>query len=102
MKVTETTWKPFIELTLAGNVKPNKGTLVFDCNSKVQMIRDDEDSVTYLLVGDNSICVSETPEQIVDLVEAKKEAQAARLKAEHDKLMDEFKATQEAAAEGNK
>lgn len=92
--ITNTQWKYFIKLTLA---KPSdqgfNGFMALDVNQRVNMLWNDDDKFTLLILGDGktTVAVKETPDEIVTMVDARIEEEKAKLQAEHEAYMEEMK-----------
>lgn len=93
--ITNTQWKYFIKLTLA---KPSEegfnGFCALDVNQRVNMLWNDDDKFTLLVLGDGktTIAVKETPDEIVTMVDARIDEEKAKREAEHKAFMAEMEA----------
>lgn len=88
--ITTTQWKYFIKLTLA---QPGgegfKGFVALDVNQRINMIWNEDDKCTLLVLGDGktTVCVKETPDEIVTMVDARIDEEKEKRKAEHEAVM---------------
>lgn len=101
--ITSTQWKYFIKLTLA---KPGEqgfeGFCALDVNQRVNMIWNETEKFTLLVLGDGktTIAVTETPDEICTMVDARIDEEKAKREAEHAAFMAEYE--KQKAAEKDK
>lgn len=96
--ITTTQWKYFIKLTLATpNDQGFKGFTALDVNQKINMIWNEEEKYTLLVLGDGktTIAVTETPDEICTMVDARIDEEKEKRKAEHEAYVAEMEKLKE-------
>ena len=97
--ILENNWKPFIKLTLINAGEGGfDGFAAVDVNQRINLIWNETDKHTTVILGDGktAMLVKETPDEICTMVDACIEAQKARMKAEHEALMAQYDAVENA------
>lgn len=95
--ITTTQWRYFIKLTLVNTGGDNgfDGFFALDVNQKVNLIWNETNKFTTVLIGDGKVAVAvkETPDEIVSMVDARIEEDKAKRQAEHEEVMKAYQAS---------
>lgn len=96
--ITTTQWKYFIKLTLATPGEQGfNGFVALDVNQKLNMIWNEDDKFTLLVLGDGktTVAVKETPDEICTMVDARIDEEKEKRKAEHEAYVAEMEKLKE-------